>query len=174
MKNTVAYQLAEKAFQNKELEKLLLGEGQYDYLPKYSPAPGNTDLAEIIPNGVFPYLADNSKIENVNYLNTTLNTLCNSLEGMYSVACFILLYHSYFDKLQVLKKIVIKNVIESLSHNIQKHKSELLKSKSILGASSNFGLYGVLKTLSKNTVELGGPSFFPEESYDSSHQEKEE
>lgn len=163
MKKNISYELAESAFTKKEMVDFFLGNPPYNYKPKNSPAPGNTDLSELIPDGIFPYLANNAKTENIDYLNNTLIELCNFPEGMYSVACFILLYNSYVERFDILQKININNISALLKSSINEHKSDIFRSNSILGRASNAGLYGVLKTLSKNTEELGGHSFFPED-----------
>ena len=87
--NNLAKQLTEKAFKKKQLDKLLLGEKPYKYIPKYSPAI-DTDLALLIENGF--YTLEERDLPDFSYdLSKALMKLANEYAGIVPVASIIML-----------------------------------------------------------------------------------
>lgn len=163
MNRNPSYSLVELAFKNKELNKLFLGIKPYVYIPKFSYASGNIDLNTVIPDGIFPYIDQNSRSENTIYLNKTLNYLSMECDGLMPVASFIICSilhkknHGVFPT-----EIDIDQLAQNLKETINNNEDFLKHDFADVGFGEEEGKYGYFKKLSFIVQKHGGPNFFPE------------
>lgn len=161
MKQNIPYELASLAFKKNDLHRFFTGEPPYNFVDKYSPAPGPADLSDLIYLGLLPYLNKNASKENISYLESSLKELTGSPEGMYGVAAFILQAFIYAKKKDNKIYIDLNEIAFYLRKSIEYNKNKIIEIRVKLDPRSN--LYETLEILSKNTKRIGGPSFFPEE-----------
>ena len=151
--------LVEEAVGKHELESLFLGEGQYAYLPKFSPSAHHTDLAVLLTDGVYEYAKQHKDMQFVESVSNALLSLAGQLRGVVSVASVIVvetLRQTKSDSPLVLDLSVLST---QLRKTISEHRSELVQDKQGVGAQWPDGVLGELKNLNATCTELGGPAF---------------
>ena len=142
-----------------ELDKMLLGEPGYCYVPKFSPASGRTDLAALI---VALYddmsVCDRAKIREE--MLRALNKFVQTYEGLEPVAGCILI--ESLRRAQELPALDLP--LDELAAKLQKYIgvfAERLKAdKEGVGATWPDGRLGEIRRLSRNTRDCGGPTFW--------------
>ncbi|NQZ60001.1 MAG: hypothetical protein HRT88_21315 [Lentisphaeraceae bacterium] len=160
MTNTVK-DLVQKAFLKRDLDKLLLGEKPYRYVPKYSPAI-NVDIAQLIDLGF--YMMDKEYLEKFSDdLEKTLLTLAQKYEGLIPVASVLLLESYSRGKEESPFVFDLKPIARELNNSIYKFEKSLIVDKSGYGQGWKDGLYGELKCKARKTIECGGPNFWVDE-----------
>lgn len=158
------YNLAKLAFENKELDKLLLGHAPYKYMPKYFPGSGDSDVSSLIKDGILPYIKENKKNEVVNYLQETLYQLSTQYDGLtpisYLMICCAIQKNN---KGELPENIDFEKLLLEMKKSINKYSIRLKNDFTGEGWRCEEGRYGDLKRLSKIATEKGGLNFFPEE-----------
>lgn len=150
--------IVKEALKKGELDKLLLGAPEYCYLPNGSPAPGDTDLAALIGT-LYAHTTISEKQLIRDEMLKVLNTIVDSYEGLEPVAACILL-----ESLQKIRNrssfgLPLDDLAAKLRTSINAFADHLETDWSGAGASWHDGRLGELRRLSRNTVDLGGPSF---------------
>lgn len=158
------YNLAKLAFDNKELDKLLLGKDPYKYMTKFFPGSGDSDVGALIDDGIIPYVRKNKEKEVIDYLDKTLHEICSQYDGLYPIADFILccaLYKKNEGKMPV--DIDFGKLLKEMRKSMHRYEVRLKNDFTGDGFRNEGGRYGDLKRLSKITAEKGGLNFSPEE-----------
>jgi len=159
--NNRALELTEMAVSRNELSKLLLGEGEYSYISKFSPAIG-TDITSILPYGIYKFQKINQSCQFSSDLYEALTSLTARYEGLEPVASFILVESSGRLEGKSPLSFSLVELASLLQGSIEAFRSRLEKDFTGYGFGWENGLYGELLNISRNTVEVGGPSFVPE------------
>ncbi len=141
-----------------ELAKLLLGEPGYRYLPKGSPAPGDTDLAAVI-GVLYDFMPESERPRVRDEMVKALNAIVGTYEGLEPVASSILLESLRKMRNRTRFGLPLDDLAAKLRDSINAFADRLRLDKSGIGASWPDGRLGDLHRLSRNTVDLGGPSF---------------
>lgn len=158
------YNLTNLAFENRELDKLLLGENPYKYMTKFFPGSGDSDISTLIVDGIFPYILINKEKETIDYLSNTLHELSLRYDGLPPMASFMLccaIHKKNNGKMPM--NINFEKLLKEMMGSINQYKIQLKNDSTGEGWRNEEGLYGNLKRLSKITTEMSGLNFFPEE-----------
>jgi len=150
--------IVEKAISNGELDKLLLGAPEYQYRTRWSPAPGSTDLTEllaVIYDRLDAKTREKAKLE----LEFALNKLVHVYEGLEPVATCILIESFRKSKGRPFLNLPIEGLAEKLNKSIHTFESRLRSDNSGSGQQWADGMLGEMRLLSRNTAQVGGPSF---------------
>ena len=158
MKTSTPEEIVKAALAKGELEKLLLGAPAYQYRSKYSPAPGNTDLTELL-SVVYRDLAADERGLAAEILLAALNKIVHTYEGLRPVAsCILYEAGSQADRRPPLG-LPLSELARALDASIQRYSDPLRADKTGEGYEWPDGRLGEFRRLSRNTVSLGGPSF---------------
>lgn len=141
-----------------ELEKLILGAPEYQYRSRFSPAPGNTDLTELLAvvyDGLDSQAGELATVALIKALYSVVNTY----EGIDAVStCILFETGRKFDGKQPLG-LPLDDLAARLQATIRTFEPQLRVDKSGGGQHWPDGRLGEFRRLSRNTVSLGGPSF---------------
>lgn len=154
-----ALELTEKAFNRGELDKLLTGEGEYSYTPKFSLAT-DTDMALLLPSGIYKFQRTNEASNFALLLESVLRELVSRYGGLYPVAAFILIESYGRSTGDSPFSFPLEPIASSLKESILSFQYCLKEDRSGYGKAWDDGLYGELRNLARNTVEYRGPDFF--------------
>lgn len=164
MNEKTPYNLVKTAFENKELNKLLLGENPYKYMTRFYSGAGDSDVPALIYSGIIPYIEKNKTEEVIDYFINTLNELCLQYDGLFPVVALISCCTTYKEDHGIMPaNINFEKLSDEIKKSIQRHKFRLEKDFTGNGSNNEKGRYGDLKRLSKIITENDGPNFFPEE-----------
>src|SRR5579859_1844523 len=151
------HRLAKEAVESRQVDKLLLGAPEYQYLPKWSPSPSNTDLTELLSA---MYVQENTEQVKTELLRA-LRSIMTEYDGLVPVATVIL-----FESVRKARGdrhlgLPLLELAESLSKSIEVYRDCLCRVKRASEGADMWpdGLYGELRRLSRNTEKRGGPSF---------------
>jgi hypothetical protein len=158
MTTTDPVEMIKEAVAKGELVKLLLGEPGYCYLPKGSPAPGNTDLAAVI-GVLYDFMPEADRPRVRDEMVKALSTIVSRYEGLEPVASSILLESLRKMRNRTPFGLPLDDLAVKLRESINAFADRLREDRSGIGASWADGRLGELRRLSRNTVDLGGPSF---------------
>ena len=151
--------ILQKAIEKGELIQLLLGAPEYCYRSRWSPAPGNTDLTELL--GFMFHERDLAKKRQWrDDLLKALNLIVETYEGLDPVATCILMESLHIARYRQALGLPLDDLAKKLHKGIMQFRERLELDRSGLGDQWSDGMLGEFRRLSKNTVELGGPSFF--------------
>lgn len=151
--------LAKKAVESGEIDRLLLAAPEYQFRSRWSPAPGETDLTELL---VPMYrLPDHAKVRAE--LLSALYRIMGEYEGLVPVASTILFEVGERKDGRPLG-LPIEDLAEKLSQSVEKYRVRLSHDKRASEGADQWpdGLYGELKRLSRNSQSYGGPGFVNE------------
>lgn len=141
-----------------ELDKLLLGAPEYQYRSRFSPAPGDTDLTEllaVIYDGLDPQTREAAK----DALVKALYALSGTYEGIDAIStCILFETGQKFDRRPPLG-LPLEDLAMKLQATIRAFEPRLRADKSGGGRDWPDGLLGDLRRLSRNTEKYGGPAF---------------
>lgn len=151
-------QMIKEAVAKGEIIKLLLGDPGYCYLPKGSPAPGNTDLAAVI-GVLYDFIPESERARVRDEMVVALNAIVGTYEGLEPVAASILLESLRKMHNRTRFGLPLDDLAAKLSESINAFADRLRADRSGVGASWPDGRLGELRRLSRNTVDLGGPPF---------------
>jgi hypothetical protein len=141
-----------------ELDKLLLGAPEYQYRSRYSPAPGNTDLTELL--SVIYDCFDAKAMETAKErLLKALYSFCDTYEGMDAVSTCILFETVRKSGGRPILGLPLEDLATRLQATIQAFEPRLRADKSGGGRHWPDGMLGDLRRLSLNTERYGGPPF---------------
>ncbi len=146
------------ALTNGEIDRLLLGAPEYQYLPKYSPAPGNTDLVDLLT-----VIYDGLDAENRATAKAALEKAIRSLSGVYEAidaiaTCIFLEAKRRSDGRSTLG-LPIEEFAGKLQATIRTFEARLRADKTGGGWNERDGVLGDLRRLSRITESHGGPPF---------------
>jgi hypothetical protein len=159
MKETSPDDIVRKALQRDELDLLLLGEPEYQFLPKWSPAPGNTDLTALLSalrslTGKYP----SGEIRDRLY--RAIKKIIGTYEGLDSVACCLICEAGDRSEGKPSFGLPMDEIAAELRQSIRVFAFRLEKDKTGVGAQLPGGRLECFRRLSKTTERLGGPSFY--------------
>ena len=158
MTKTNPIAIVEDALRRGELDKLLLGEPGDRYLPKGSPAPGDTDLAAVL--GTLYDQTPETDLQRVrDEMVKAVNSIVGTYEGLEPVAASILLESLRKQRTKPTFGLPLDDLAAQLRASIDVFADRLKTDRSGIGASWADGRLGELRRLSRNTVDLAGPSF---------------
>ena len=153
-----AQEIVRNALEKDELDLLLVGIPEYQFLPKWSPASGNTDLTYLL-DALYMGIADYTREELRERLHRAIRKIVGAYEGLDPVACCILCETVERTEGKLSLDLPLEEIAIELRHNIEQYKSRLIEDKSGAGSLWNDGRLGDLRRMSKNTEKRGGPSF---------------
>ena len=146
------------AAQKGELDKLLLGSQEYCYRPPWSPAPGNTDLTELL--AVLYDRWDPADKEHVQeQIARAVYAIVGTYQGIEPVAMCVLLESLRTARGKPSLGLPLDDITAKLRASIDTFSERLRADKGGGGANWPDGRLGDLRRLSRNTEDLGGPSF---------------
>ena len=147
-----------KAVNRGELDKLLLGAPEYQYRSKYSPAPGDTDLTELLAV-LYDHWdpADRKNVES--QVAKAVYAIIGTYEGIEPVAACVLLESLRKARGKASLGLPLEDIASRLRRSIDAFSEQLRADKTGGGANWPDGRLGDLRRLSRNTEYLGGPSF---------------
>lgn len=141
-----------------ELDKLLLGAPEYQYRSKYSPAPGNTDLTELL-DVIYGHLGGEEAEKAKDALVKALDGICDTYAGVDATStCILFETGRKFDGRPALG-LPLDRLAGRLAATIRTFEPQLRADKSGGGQNWPDGMLGDLRRLSRNTEKYGGPSF---------------
>ena len=141
-----------------ELDKLLLGSPEYCYRSRISPVPGDTDLTELL--AVLYDRWNPADIEKVrDDMVKALDGIVETYEGLEPVATCILIESLRRARNGPRLELPLNDLANKLRCSIERFRSRLERDKSGEGGEWADGWLGEFRRLSRNTVDLGGPSF---------------
>ncbi len=146
------------ALSKKEFDKLLLGASEYQYRSRLSPAPGNTDLTELLAV-IYDRLDPQTKEIARDSLVESLRSLCDTYEGIEAVSACILFESVRKSSGKAVLGLPLDELAEKLHATIEAFRLRLQADKSGAGKYWPDGILGDLRRLSRNTERYGGPSF---------------
>jgi len=149
--------LIRQALDKNQMTDLLLGAPEYCYLPKYSSSTSATDLAALL--GV---LYDNCPLEERQETSLKIERafldIVKTYEGIEPSSTVILL-EALAQKNGNALGLPLEILASDLRNSIAHFRDRLANDKAAGGRNYPDGLLGDLRRLSKNVVDLGGPSF---------------
>lgn len=158
MKSIDPVAIVKIALKKGELDKLLLADPKYQYRSKFSPAPSDTDLTELLAV-IYDNLDPQTRTVARDALIRALYSLVGDYEGIDAVATCILLEALRKSDGRPTLGLPIDDLAAKLQATIQVFSSRLQADKSGGGRDWPDGLLGDLRRLSRNTEKYGGPSF---------------
>ncbi len=158
MKTSTPQEIVKAALANGELDKLLLGAPAYQYRSKYSPAPGNTDLTELL-SVVYDHWDPADKKHVHEQVAKAVYAIIGTYHGIEPVAICVLLESLRAARGKPSLGLRLDDVAARLRASIDTFSEQLRVDKGGGGANWPDGRLGDLRRLSRNTEDLGGPSF---------------
>ncbi len=158
MNQTDPAEVVRTALAKGEIARLLLGAPEYQYRSKYSPAPANTDLTELlieIYDGSDPESRELAK----DALVKALHYLCERYEGIDPVATCILMESGRRSRHGRTLGLPIEELAVKLRATIESFEQRLRADNTGGGRGEPDGMLGDLRRRSRNTEKLGGPPF---------------
>jgi hypothetical protein len=141
-----------------ELDRLLLGAPEYCYRSRFSPAPGNTDLTELL-DVLYDRRTPADKQAVRGDLIAALNRIVGAYEGLEPVATCILYESLRKARDRPTLDLPLDDLADKLRVGVERFRSDLQEDKSGEGREWPDGCLGMFRRLSRNTEQLGGPSF---------------
>lgn len=151
-----ALEIVKRAVRENHLDRLLLGKPEYSYLPKWSPAPGNTDLTTLL-SFIYDEPLGISDEEIRDRLLNAVNRIISLYEGLFPVATIILIESLRLSDRRIILGLPLDEISSSLSKSIDEFKQRLSNDKTEYGMQWDDGMLGEMRRISNNIVELGGP-----------------
>jgi len=149
--------IVRKALKRDELALLLLGKPKYQYLPYWSPAPGNTCIVSLLSalrDLVRDYPKDYPCEEIRNRLNQAIKKIVNIYEGIDPVVTCLV-----FESRRRPFGLPMDEIAADLKQSIRVFSFRLEKDRTGEGAQYPDGQLGNFRRLSEVAESLGGPSF---------------
>ena len=161
MADTDPKTIVERAIARGELDKLLLGEPEYCYRSRWSPAPGDTDLTELLEI-VYGRLdsADAARVREA--MKKALFSVVGRYEGVEPVVIAILMESRRKRDTDDVLGLPLNELAEKLRGSINAFSTKLKTDKTGVGEGMTDGRLGDLRRLSRTIEELGGPAFCDE------------
>ncbi len=146
------------ALKNGEIEDLLLGAPEYQFRSKYSPAPGNTDLTELL-DAIYRLDPQSRELAKA-ALVKALFSLSGRYEGIDAIASCILFEAGCRSTRSSPLGLPIEELAVKLRATIQSFAQRLRVDKTGGGDAWPDGRLGDLRRRSRNTEDDGGPPFW--------------
>lgn len=156
-----AVAIVKRAFSENNVELLLLGKQGYSYMPKWSPAPGSTDLTAVL-SVIYDTPLGYSNEEIVDKILYGLNRIISSYEGLFPAATIILIESLRLKQGRPILGLPLNEIATVLRQSIIEFKSKLITDKIGPGNQWEDGMFGELHRISNNIIDLGGPYIFPQ------------
>lgn len=157
-----AYDLTRKAAEGGAIRELLLGEGGFAFIPKFSPSDLATDLAVVLPDGVYPYAERNPQFPMRERMDDTLRKFTGTALEITSFALVVFFESQRRYQGKSHLGLDLDSLSGVLKGAIDRQRHELEREQSFGGRGYPDGVVGNLRRLSGMTETSGGPSFFPE------------
>jgi hypothetical protein len=141
-----------------ELDRLLLGAPEYQYRSKYSPAPGNTDLTELL-DVIYDGLGDGDRRRAREALVKALDDIGGRYDGIDALATCILVESVRRSGGRSQLGLPLDDLAAKLGATIRAFEPQLRADRSGAGQHWQDGLLGDLRRVSRNTERYGGPAF---------------
>jgi hypothetical protein len=151
-----AVNIVRKALAENNLDLLLFGKQGYSYLPKWSSAPGNTDLTTLL-SVIYDTPLGYAKEDIVAKMIYAVNQIVFSYEGLFPVATVILIETLRVNNGRPILGLPLNEIATILRESILKYRYNLITDKTGPGNQWEDGMYGEMRRISDNIVELGGP-----------------
>lgn len=150
--------IVRKALEKDELDLLLLGKPGYQYLPKWSPAPGDTDVTSLL-SALGGLVGEYPRAEIRDRLHRAIMKIVETYEGLDPVAhC---LFFEAYDRSEGRPPLGLpaEEIAAELKQSIRVFSFRLEKDKTYNCGLLPDGRLGGLRQLSRTTERFGGPSF---------------
>ena len=158
MPEVSAQELVRKALEKDELDLLLLGKPEYQFLPKWSPASSDTDVIALL-EALYYCTEQYTQAVLRDHLLNAINKIVWTYEGLDPVVCCILSEMVRRSEGRPSLGLPLEEIASDLRQSIRIFSFRLEKDKTGEGAQWPDGLLGDLRRLSRNVQNLGGPSF---------------
>ena len=153
------YELAKKAYNSNEFEKLFLGDASYRFNNlKHIPANVPTDLNSIIEHGLYP-LYKNGALDITELVKKALkNMLTTSPIAIWTA--YSIIWSQYWNELEKCSPytIVDNELLEFCREQIKKHSDVLKNCNDFIGQTNKIGLLGDICRLDENFKNRFGVS----------------
>lgn len=156
-----AYELTEKAVRNGAIRDLLVGDGGYGFVPKYSPTDQSTDLAILLPDGLYPFAEKHPELDIRGDVEKALRELISTVPGLTAFALVLMLESVRIGEGKRGLGLDRDALSDLLKSSIQANMRELVAEQKFGGRGFSDGAAGNLRRLSNITKDAGGPGFFP-------------
>jgi hypothetical protein len=136
-----------------------VGKKNYAFLPKYSLAPGSTDLPFLIDHGIYAYamLPSVDVDEFSKILQDSLLHLCQTYSGMHTVALFVITEAYSLSRKRTPLRVNLDLIGASLRQRVQEHLERLSNDFSGDGRFFKRGMLDEFYRLSTISMEYNGP-----------------
>ncbi len=141
-----------------ELDKLLLGMPGYQYRSRYSPAPGNTDLTELL-DVVYHRLDPETRAKASQGLLDAIYSIIGTYQGLRPTASCLLYEVSESFRGKPVLGLPVDLIATKLAASIRAFEPKLRADKSGGGRGWPDGMLGDFRRLSGITEKYGGPPF---------------
>lgn len=148
--------LVEKAFQNEEILNLIVGDGDYGSVPKYSPSPDKTDIT-LVYRGLCDYISDYPDNNYGSALQKELERLTAYKEAIEPIASLMVL-EADTSKTKRLG-LDLERLSESLKMGLKENWNTLKIDKTGMGKGYENGKIGNLDRLNRLFRSRSGFSF---------------
>jgi hypothetical protein len=158
-----SYEIAAKAIEGGFIRELLLGEEGFSFAPKFSPSDLPTDLAVVLPDGVYRYAEEKPKSGLKNRIDAALRTFT---ESALEVTTFALVVYFESDRRFKGKShlgLDLDSLASILKAAIVRNRKDFEREQGFGGLGFPDGVAGNLRRLSNMTKGAAGPGFFPED-----------
>jgi hypothetical protein len=160
-----AEEIVRKAIEKDELDLLLLGKPEYQFLPRWTPAD-DTDLVELL-SALYRLVTEYRREELKDYLHRAIKKIVDTYEGLDAVASCILFESSKQSPVDCFGEphqpnplgLPLDGIASELRQSIRVFSFRLEKDKTGVGSQWPDGRLGDLRRLSQITKRLGGPAF---------------
>jgi hypothetical protein len=158
MVTSTPHEIVKAALAKGELDRLLLGAPEYQYRSKYSPAPGNTDLTELL-GVIYDGLDGEERRKATDALVKALEEIGGTYAGIDALATCILVESVRRSSGRPPLGLPLGDLAARLEATIRVFEPRLRADLSGGGQGWPDGVLGDLRRISRNTEKYGGPPF---------------
>jgi|GEM_PF-1837021 len=148
-----------RAVARNEMKQLLLGFPAYRYRTRWSPAPGNTDLTDLL-GAIYELPDGETRLRAARQLLQSLSAIVGTYEGLDPVATCILLETTRKYDGRPSLNLPIATLANELRLSIRVFALRLRSDKTGLGQGWPEGRLDDFRRLSKIVASYGGPAFY--------------
>ena len=158
MSSESAEQIVLRALQNRAMDKLLLGEPSYSYVPHGSPTPDATDVIELLH--ALYRLAEAEENAQIlrDALTSAIRDLEGSCEGIEPLVSVVFFEAFSRNKHRFNLDLPLEAICSNLAHTIAGYCESLVKDRTGAGQGFTDGRYGNLRRMNKIIADCNGPS----------------
>lgn len=151
-------EIVRNALERDELNLLLLGRPEYQYFDRWSSSPYNTDPVALLDT-LYRLVQESQRPQIRDRLLGAIKKIVDTYDGLTPVAGCILFEAGRKSDKRPMLGLPLEEIAAELRQSIRVFRFRLEKDKTGVGAQWPDGLLGDLRRLSRNTEQLGGPSF---------------